>query len=223
MTTLWTWTTITDIPVKVFTNSILPFCEAKDVISLCCTNKFFAFVATNETFWKRKLAIDYNFPVLGTARTSGWKFIYQKLRNSRVFVWGCVTLSPSYYGGAHFFINALMRARRNCSDIRTMVNSGYYGFQRQPAGMFLFRLNFTFQVFVWSAWQQVASQCRFGFYSFISYCPCIPTVLPTRLTLMVVCMYGVGAFDPFHFALKSSGIANAFPRHTGPARGTEGC
>ena len=96
MTTLWTWTTITDIPVKVLTDNILPFCEAEDVISLGCTNKFFALVATNEAFWKRKLAIDYNFPVSGTARTSGWKSIHQGLRNPRVFVWGCVTLFFSY-------------------------------------------------------------------------------------------------------------------------------
>jgi len=35
ITTLWT--VITDIPVKVLTNNILPFCEAKDVLSLGCT------------------------------------------------------------------------------------------------------------------------------------------------------------------------------------------
>ena len=155
MTTLWTWTIITDIPIKVFTGNILPFCEVDDVISLGCTNKFFALAATDETFWKQKLAVDYNFPVSRTARTSGWKLIYQKLRNPRVFVWGCVTLSPSCYNGAHLFVNALTRAHRNCSDIRTMVNLGYYGFQRQPAGMFPFRSNFTFQVFVLSAWQRV--------------------------------------------------------------------
>jgi len=92
MVTLWTWITITDIPVKVFASNILPFCEVKDVVSLGRTNRFFALVATDETFWKRKLAVDYNFPVSGTARTSRWKFIYQRLRNPRVFVWGCVTL-----------------------------------------------------------------------------------------------------------------------------------
>ena len=84
---------ITDIPVKVFADNILSFCEVKDAISLGCTNKFFALVANDEMFWKRNLAIDYNFPVSGTARTSGWKFIYQRLRNPRIFVWGYVTFS----------------------------------------------------------------------------------------------------------------------------------
>ena len=90
------WTIITDIPVKVFTGNILPFCETKDAISLGCTNKFFALVVTDETFWKRKLVVDYNFPELRTARTSGWKFLYQRLRNPRIFVWGCVTLPSPY-------------------------------------------------------------------------------------------------------------------------------
>ena len=89
------WTVITDIPVHVITDNVLPFCETKDVISLGCTNKFFA-LTTDETFWKRKLAADYNFPVLGTARTSGWKFLYQRLRKPRIFVWGCVVFSFSH-------------------------------------------------------------------------------------------------------------------------------
>ena len=83
-------TGIADIPVELFIDNILPFCEAKDVFSLGCTNKFFAVVTTDDTFWKRKLAVDYNFTGSETARTNGWKFIYQRLRNPRVFVWGYV-------------------------------------------------------------------------------------------------------------------------------------
>ena len=88
------WTEITDIPVKVLTKNILPFCEAKDVLSLGCTNKFFALVAADDAFWRLKLAVDYNFTGSETARTSGWKFIYQKLRHPRVFVWGYVAFRP---------------------------------------------------------------------------------------------------------------------------------
>lgn len=60
----------------------------KDVFSLGCTNKFFALITTDDTLWKRRLAVDYNFTGSETARTSGWKFIYKRLRNPRVFVWG---------------------------------------------------------------------------------------------------------------------------------------
>jgi len=83
-------TGIADTPVELLIDNILPFCEVKDVLSLGRTNKFFALIAADDMFWKRKLAIDYNFTGSETARTSGWKFIYQRLRNPRVFVWGCV-------------------------------------------------------------------------------------------------------------------------------------
>ena len=84
---------ITDVPVKVFIDNVLPFCEAKDVISFGCTNKFFTLVANDKKFWKRKLAIDCNFPVSETARTGGWRCLYRISRNPRIFVWGYVTSS----------------------------------------------------------------------------------------------------------------------------------
>lgn len=87
---------IMDIPIKVFTDNILPLCEVKDVISLGCANKFFALVANDETYWKQKLVIDYNFRGSETGRTSGWKFLYQRFRSPRIFVWGCVTFSSLY-------------------------------------------------------------------------------------------------------------------------------
>ena len=51
---------ITDIPVALLINRILPFCGAKDVLSLGCTNRFFALVVGN-----------CNFTVSGMVRTSG--------------------------------------------------------------------------------------------------------------------------------------------------------
>ena len=83
-------TGIADIPVEVLIDNILPFCDVKDVFSIGCTNKFFALVTADDMLWKRRLAVDYNFTGSETARTSGWKFIYKRLRNPRVFVWGYV-------------------------------------------------------------------------------------------------------------------------------------
>lgn len=83
-------TGIADIPVELLIDNLLPFCDAKDAFSLGCTNKFFALITTDDMFWKRRLAADYNFTGSETARTSGWKFIYQRLRRPRVFVWGYV-------------------------------------------------------------------------------------------------------------------------------------
>jgi len=49
MTATWR-AVITDIPVKIFTDNILPFCKIKDVLSLCRTNKFFAVIMTDGMF-----------------------------------------------------------------------------------------------------------------------------------------------------------------------------
>jgi len=151
MTTTWR-AVITDIPVKIFTENILPFCKVKDVLSLCCTSKFFALIMTDGMFWKRKAIVDYNFTGPETAKTSRWKFSYQKLRNPRVFVWGCVTFS-FFHRSAH-----VCSFNHNRSERRTKANSGYRGFQRRPSGMFLFQSNFASQVFVWSVWRRVKGQ-----------------------------------------------------------------
>ncbi|KAF5350218.1 hypothetical protein D9758_007798 [Tetrapyrgos nigripes] len=45
--------------------------------------QFFATLCSDETFWKRKLQDDFNFSGAQTARTSGWKFIYQRLSKPR--------------------------------------------------------------------------------------------------------------------------------------------
>ncbi|KAH9992978.1 RCC1/BLIP-II [Russula compacta] len=76
------------IPVEVFLDNLLPLAEVRDVLSLGSTNKFFAALSADETFWKRKCQTDFNFTSQETARQSGWKNLYRGLRNPRIFVWG---------------------------------------------------------------------------------------------------------------------------------------
>jgi len=101
-----------DIPVKIFTDRILPFCKVKDALSLGRTNKFFALVTTDKAFWRQKVAADYNFTGSETARTSDWKIVYQRFsnRNPRVFVWGCVIILLCY-AGVNSFIYAFLLTR----------------------------------------------------------------------------------------------------------------
>jgi len=157
------------MPVELLIDNILPFCEAKDVFSLGCTNKFFALITTDDMFWKRKLVVDYNFTGSETARTSGWKFIYQRLRNPRVFVWGYVIFSFSMLRGCSF-INAThppvpthIRPGCNSSERRTKVDSGCHSFQGRRFRMFLFQWNFAFRASGWSVWQRV--ECQYSFHS----------------------------------------------------------
>ena len=76
------------------------------MLSLGCTNRLFALVANDDTFWRRRAAVDYKFTGLETVRTGGWKTVYRKLRNPRIFVWGCVTFS--FFDFTRVFIRLLM-------------------------------------------------------------------------------------------------------------------
>ncbi|KIY53369.1 RCC1/BLIP-II protein [Fistulina hepatica ATCC 64428] len=79
---------ITDIPIEVFLDHLLPQAPVSDVLRLACTCKFFAILCADDVLWKRRLLDDFNFSGAGTARTSGWKFIYKGLSSPQVYVWG---------------------------------------------------------------------------------------------------------------------------------------
>ena len=79
---------LSDIPVDVLLDNVLPSIPVADLLHLGSTNKFFALLCADDTFWKRRLLQDYNFSGAATARKSGWKFIYRGLTNPRIFVWG---------------------------------------------------------------------------------------------------------------------------------------
>lgn len=79
---------IADIPVEVFLDNLLPLAELRDVLSLGSTNKLFAAVCADDTFWRRRCQADFNFTSQETARQSGWKNLYRGLKHPRIFVWG---------------------------------------------------------------------------------------------------------------------------------------
>ena len=81
--------TLTDLPVEVLIDNILPVVDLADLGSLAATNKSMAAICADDTFWKRKCLDDFNFHSGETARTSGWKVLYRGLFRPRIFVWGC--------------------------------------------------------------------------------------------------------------------------------------
>ena len=93
-----------DLPIGLLTDRILLFCRVRDMLSLGCTNRYFALIMSDGTFWRQKLVIDYNFTGSETNRTSGWKFIYLKSRKPRLFTWGCVTFLPRPVTGASTYL-----------------------------------------------------------------------------------------------------------------------
>ncbi|KAJ6591576.1 regulator of chromosome condensation 1/beta-lactamase-inhibitor protein II [Mycena vulgaris] len=80
------------LPVEVILDNLLMAMSIQGVVRLGCTNTFFADVCSDELLWQRRLQTDFNFFGAGTARVSGWKFIYRGLFNPKVFVWGEKTL-----------------------------------------------------------------------------------------------------------------------------------
>lgn len=80
--------TLSDVPVDVLLDNLLPSIEVTDLLSLASTSRFFAILGADDTFWKRKLQEDFNFSGAGTARTSGWKVIYKGLSKPRIYTWG---------------------------------------------------------------------------------------------------------------------------------------
>jgi SCF-associated factor 1 len=77
-----------DLPVDVLLDNVLPSIPVPDLLNLASTNRFFAILCADDTFWKRKLEADFNFTGAGTARTSGWKVIYKGLSKPRIYTWG---------------------------------------------------------------------------------------------------------------------------------------
>ncbi|KAF7309831.1 RCC1/BLIP-II protein [Mycena indigotica] len=81
-------TTLETLPVELFSDNLLLELPIESLLQLASTNKFFSSLCSDELLWQRRLKSDFNFSGAGTARTSGWKFIYRNMYNPKVFVWG---------------------------------------------------------------------------------------------------------------------------------------
>ena len=117
---------ITDIPVKVLMNNILPFCEAKDLLSLGRTDWFFAVAVAGEWSWRRKLWGGDNFIGSEMIRTSSRKPISQRFRNARVSIWGCVTFHFVMLRGVNLFVSARpIETSGTAQSIKDAKNAAY--------------------------------------------------------------------------------------------------
>lgn len=76
------------LPHELWVHGILLLLPLRDMLSLFQTNKLFAGIGRDEMLWKRRLQQDFNFTNASSARSSGFKFLYRKLNNPKVYVWG---------------------------------------------------------------------------------------------------------------------------------------
>ncbi len=66
---------ITDLPKELFFNKIFNYLPVTDILSLGCTNQFFATVVTDEPFWHKRIREDDNFTGSDTARQGGMEVV----------------------------------------------------------------------------------------------------------------------------------------------------
>ena len=81
--------TIVDLPRETLTDSIIPYLSLKEILNLSSCNKFLASTLSDDALWRRKLIQDFNF-VASDAKPSGFKSLYKRLANPKVYVWGYV-------------------------------------------------------------------------------------------------------------------------------------
>lgn len=79
---------IVDLPVELFLDGIFTFLPVRDLFNFGAANRFFNSVLSDEAFWHRRIGEDFNFSGSGTARQTGWKFLYKRLSNPGLYVWG---------------------------------------------------------------------------------------------------------------------------------------
>lgn len=79
---------VADLPVETFLDCIFTFLPVRDLLHFGATNRFFNSVLSDEAFWHHRIEQDFNFSGSDTARQTGWKFLYKRLSNPDVYVWG---------------------------------------------------------------------------------------------------------------------------------------
>lgn len=80
---------ITDLPLELLLDHLLPSLPLSSLLALTQTNKLFFAACNDDILWKLKLKREFNFTAnADTARESGFKVIYRGLRKPSVYTWG---------------------------------------------------------------------------------------------------------------------------------------
>ncbi|KAF8141567.1 regulator of chromosome condensation 1/beta-lactamase-inhibitor protein II, partial [Boletus edulis] len=163
-----------DIPVEVLLDNLLPSLPIADLLRLGSTNHFFASLCSDDTFWKRKLQQDFNFSDEGTARSSGWKFIYQGLSHPSTYVWG---ESSNGRLGSQKFPRSNIRGVP--FPVKLRFDSGVRIVHIAAAGMCFFALDSKGNLYAWGTLNGLVYSLRSDGYS----APGKPAHTPMKLNL----------------------------------------
>jgi hypothetical protein len=83
-----------NLPVDIVLDNLLSCLRIKDVVSLFSVNRAFAEFGKLEAFWIRRLKDDFRFPNPSNGTRFDSIFLYSRLYNPKIFVWGWAPLLP---------------------------------------------------------------------------------------------------------------------------------
>jgi SCF-associated factor 1 len=79
---------LSNLPVDVLIQDLLPRLPYKTLIELSKTSKFFYRLCGDESLWKKLALRELHIPAYATFRNRGWKDIFAKLHHPVVYTWG---------------------------------------------------------------------------------------------------------------------------------------
>ncbi|CAO3596202.1 unnamed protein product [Absidia cylindrospora] len=101
---------ISELPTNVLLNNILANLDALSLAQLSLTSRLFGELCRDELLWKHSVLQDFHIPLDASFRQLGWKNLYGRLNDSRVYTWGENADSrlghPGTNIGVHWFPNS---------------------------------------------------------------------------------------------------------------------
>ncbi|KAJ2959173.1 hypothetical protein NQZ79_g5306 [Umbelopsis isabellina] len=88
---------LSDLPLDVLIQDLLPRLPYRALIDLSKTSKFFYRLCGDESLWKKLALRELHIPTYATFRNRGWKDIFSKLHDPLVYTWG----EGTYYRLGH--------------------------------------------------------------------------------------------------------------------------
>jgi SCF-associated factor 1 len=79
---------ITDLPVDVLIQDLLPRLNYHSILALTETCQKFYTLCNDEALWKKLALREFHIPAHATFRNKGWKDIFSKLNDPVVYTWG---------------------------------------------------------------------------------------------------------------------------------------
>lgn len=79
---------ISQLPTDILLDNVLGQLDALSLVQFSSTSRQFAQLGDDELVWKHLVMRDFHIPLDASFRQMGWKKLYQRLSDSRVYTWG---------------------------------------------------------------------------------------------------------------------------------------